>query len=616
MNKGNQNRIRTVAIAVLLALFDIVAANLAYGFALLLRFEFKYEAIPENYLESWLHFSPMFAVLVVVVFAFFHLYNSVWRYVSYVEMLTTLVACVILALLQVAGTVIFFCRMPAVYYVLGGLVMFVLLMGIRVAYRSVRVINRTMSRGGSLESVIIVGSGEAGRLLLREIRLESPLKSNVVCFADDAPGRIGKVIDGVTVRGTVSSVPELVKKYGVDRVIIAIPSASNKRLREIFEELSTAGCEINIVSKSSLTDNIVDLNEIKKVRIEDLLGRDEINIDNTQVINFFKGKTVLVTGGGGSIGSELVRQVASYNPDRMIIFDIYENSTYAIQLEIRRKYPDLPLDVIIGSVSNEEMIRSIVFRYRPDVIYHAAAHKHVPLMESVPLEAVTNNVLGTYYTAKAAADADCAKFVLISTDKAVNPTNIMGASKRMCEMVIKVMDDKYDTEFAAVRFGNVLGSNGSVIPLFTKQIENGGPVTVTHPDITRFFMTIPEAVSLVLQAGAFAKGGELFVLDMGEPVKIDKLARDMIRMSGFVPDVDIKIEYTGLRPGEKLYEELMMEDEGLTKTDNNLIFIGEQIEIPDDFIDEILSFEDMGYEDMSLVVSKVRELVDTYRPEL
>ena len=606
---------KTWLIKCLMVLYDIVFANLAYGFALWLRFDFRFSQIPANYFYGWLYFVPIFAVLVIIVFSCFRLYNSVWRYVSYVEMIKTLAGCIILGALQIIGTLIITCRLPISVYVMGFMVMFVFLMGIRVSYRAARVVYRSIVKRENLERVLIVGAGEAGRILLREIRLQNPIKSQVICFADDAKGKQNKVIDGVKVKGRTKDVPTLVNELDIDRIIIALPSASNKRIREIYEALKVAKCELNIVPRKTVTDNIVDLKEIKKFSMEDFLGRDEIIIDSTEVGMILEGKNVMITGGGGSIGSELVRQVAAYNPETLIIFDNYENGAYEIQQEIKRKFPYLNLKVIIGSVSNEEMVSSIIHDNKPDIIYHAAAHKHVPLMETVPWEAVTNNVLGTYYTAKAAAQAGCSRFILISTDKAVNPTNIMGASKRMCEMVIKAMNDRYETEFAAVRFGNVLGSNGSVIPLFRKQIEEGGPVTVTHPEVTRFFMTIPEAVSLVLQAGAFAKGGELFFLDMGESVKIDELARNIIRMAGYIPDVDIKVEYTGLRPGEKLYEELMMNTENLEKTQNKLIYIGGQNEVPEGFMNEITALEGISFRDSEKIVDMVKRTVKTYIPK-
>ncbi len=603
-------------IAVLLIFYDIIAANLAYGLALWLRFE-NIHAIPEKYLMSWVYFIPIFSALVVVVFAAFRLYVSIWKYVGYREIIKSFIACTILGLLHFIDIRLYFVRMSVSYYIIGWLLMFVFLTGVRMSYRFARIIKNIIDRNDdSLERVLVVGGGEAGRLIIREFRNREPMLCKVICVADDAQEKIGKTIEGVLIRGTIQEVPQLVDMYSIDRVIIAIPSADKEQKRTIINKVKLAGCDIGILpGLTDLVNNPVDLEKIRDVDIEDLLGRDAVSLDNTKVGELLKDKIILVTGGGGSIGSELVRQIVRFMPKRLILFDVYENGVYDIQQEIIRAYPEIDLEIIIGSICDENTVRHLFDKYRPDIVYHAAAHKHVPLMEAVPCEAIKNNVMGTYYLAKAASDFGTDRFLLISTDKAVNPTNIMGASKRLCEMVVKAMDEKSDTDYMAVRFGNVLGSSGSVVPLFKRQIREGGPVTVTHPEITRFFMTIPEAVSLVLQSGAYAKGGELFVLDMGEPVKIDDLARNLIELSGLVPDVDIKIEYTGLRPGEKLYEELLMEGEIIGKTDNALIYIGKQSEIPKDFFETLNELYEAAEANADDMIERVAKVVETYEPK-
>lgn len=610
---------------ILLIIFDAVMANLAYGLALFVRFEGHIADIGRAYLDTWFRFIPIFAVCVVLVFALFKLYRSIWKFVSYSEMVRSFGACVILAIVNVVGTMVILhlsgtdaTRMPLSYYCMGFMLMFFFLAGIRVSYRAFRLLrNHLFRKDKDLERVLLVGGGEAGRQVIRELRLQDPPKSRVVCIADDAVALQGKILDDVHVLGTIDDVPELVKAHNIDRVIIAIPGASKSRRREIITCCKGAECPIGVLP--GISDRIrgnIDINDIRNVEVEDLLGRDTVRIDDSQVGELLRGKTILVTGGGGSIGSEIVRQIAGYYPARLVVFDIYENNAYEIQQEMKRKHPELNLSAVIGSVRDEDKVTDIINRVKPDVVFHAAAHKHVPLMEDAPCEAVKNNVKGTYNCAKAAAEAGVRRFLLISTDKAVNPTNVMGASKRLCEMIIEAMNEKYpDTEFVAVRFGNVLGSNGSVVPLFKKQIEQGGPVTVTHPEITRFFMTIPEAVSLVLQAGTYAKGGEIFVLDMGEPVKIDELARNLIELAGFVPDADIKIEYTGLRPGEKLYEEILMDEEGLQKTANELIFIGTQTEQGEDFFDRLGALIEAAEKNEDGMIEKVAEMVPTYVPK-
>ena len=461
-----------------------------------------------------------------------------------------------------------------------------------------------------------MGAGTSGAVILKEMNTSRYIHGRVVCFADDDKNKVGKLLNGVPIAGSREDIPELVKEYRVDDIYIAIPSASAKDRKNIIEICRKTGCNIKTLPGIyQLINGEVNISKLRNVEIEDLLGREPIRVNLDEIMGYVTGKVVLVTGGGGSIGSELCRQIASHNPKQLIIFDIYENTTYSIQLELKEKYPELDLVVLIGSVRNTHRIESVFEQYHPDIVYHAAAHKHVPLMEDSPNEAIKNNVFGTYKTARAADKYGAKRFVLISTDKAVNPTNIMGASKRMCEMVIQMMNARSKTDFVAVRFGNVLGSNGSVIPLFKRQIEQGGPVTVTHPDIIRYFMTIPEAVSLVLQAGAYAKGGEIFVLDMGEPVKILDLAKNLIQLSGYTPDVDIPIVFTGLRPGEKLYEELLMSEEGMQDTPNKLIHIGKPIDFDmEAFEGQLQHLYEVAYQDGDQIRTEVQNIVKTYHP--
>ena len=461
---------------------------------------------------------------------------------------------------------------------------------------------------------MVIGAGAAGQMLVKELQTTSQLNGKVCCIIDDNPNKWGRVMEGVEIVGGRNDIVRMTQKYGVKRIIFAIPTCSMAQRTEILNICKETGCELKIMpSMYQHTDKVLTSDVMKQVDVEDLLGRESVKVDMEEINRFLADKVILVTGGGGSIGSELCRQIAKNNPRQLIIFDIYENNAYAIQMELKDKYPLLDLQVLIGSVRDSRRINQVFEKYKPEIVYHAAAHKHVPLMEDSPCETVKNNVIGTYKTAYAAMRHGCKRFVLISTDKAVNPTNIMGASKRMCEMVVQCRSDSV-TSFSAVRFGNVLGSNGSVVPLFKKQIEEGGPVTVTHPDIIRYFMTIPEAVSLVLQAGYYAKGGEIFVLDMGEPVKIDTMARNLIRLSGYEPDVDIMVKYTGLRPGEKLYEELLMKDEGMQDTANKLIHIGKPIEMDDALFKQQLARLDEAYRvESTNMKERVAEIVPTYK---
>lgn len=606
---------KSTAIKLLLILFDIIASNLAFGIALWLRFDGKMSMIPMYYLHGWFMLIPIYSVCILVVYLGFRLYDSIWRYVSYNEVMRVGSACAITLILIIPISILFVMRMPISYYAIGFLLQFIFTAGIRMSYRAIRILQDYFIAGrkDDLNRILIAGAGEAGRMLNREYKNQKPVTGHVIGFVDDNTMKRGRSIEGVRILGQIKDVPELVEKYNIDDVIIAIPSADTTQRQEIINICKEAACELHILpSVAQLVAGTARLEQLKQVDVNELLGRDTIRIDDTEVNEYLHGKTVLVTGGGGSIGSELMRQIASRYPKKLILLDIYENNAYAVQQELKKSHPKLDLEVLIGSVRDGLRMQDIMSTYHPDIVYHAAAHKHVPLMEDSPNEAIKNNAIGTYETAKAAAQNGVERFVLISTDKAVNPTNIMGASKRLCEMVIQSLNETTDTEYVAVRFGNVLGSNGSVVPLFEEQIRNGGPVTVTHPEITRFFMTIPEAVSLVLQAGAFAKGGEIFVLDMGEPVKIDDLARNMIYLAGHVPDVDIKIIYTGLRPGEKLYEELLMEEEGLEKTKNNLIYIGHPTKPDESFIDRLESLRRLANDNNADIRQYVSAIVDTY----
>lgn len=609
-----------IKIAALLVIYDIIVINLSYAAALWLRFDLKFSMIPEEYLYAWIGTIPAYTVLSLGIFILLKLYRSVWRFVSFNEMVRIGAATLMTAAVQVIITCLFFVRMPVLYYIGGFMIQFLAMCGIRFSYRALRIFKGfyTSKTENGYKRVMIVGAGEAGRMLLREIRVENPKTSIACCLVDDNPNKRGRMLENVKIEGSRNDIKDLVKKYNIDRIIIAMPSAKAERRKAILDICKETGCELKMLPGiSQMLNGQVKLSQLRDVSVEELLGREPVKTDMTEIAQYIKGKTVMVTGGGGSIGSELARQIASYGPKRLILFDIYENNVYTVQQEIEWNYPELQLDVIIGSVRDEDRVRQIMKKYSPDIVYHAAAHKHVPLMERNPNEAIKNNVAGTYITAKAAAQYGVRKFVMISTDKAVNPTNIMGASKRLCEMIVQEMDRRSSTtSFVAVRFGNVLGSNGSVIPLFKRQIAAGGPVTVTHPDITRFFMTIPEAVSLVLQAGAYATGGEIFILDMGQPVKIDELARNLIFLSGRIPGEDIQIKYTGLRPGEKLYEELLMSEEGLLRTDNDKIWIGRPLELCDDLFARINELNRCAADNDDEIKLKVAELVSTYKPDL
>ncbi|GLG89486.1 nucleoside-diphosphate sugar epimerase/dehydratase [Sellimonas catena] len=609
-----------VKVSALLCLYDILVMNLAYGLALLVRFDMQFQQIPREFLRTWTLYAPVHTVCTLILLVVFKLYRSIWRFASFDELERVTIVSILSAVLHVLGTMAFFERMPVSYYLFGAILMYMGLTGIRFSYRFLRMMKgkATVDSNIKRKNVMIVGAGAAGQTLMREYKQSEKLNSRLCCFIDDNPNKLNRLVDGIPVVGDRHDIPYMVKKYKVDKIVIALPTASKEDKKEIINIAKETGCELlTIPGTYQLIKGEVSVSSLRQVSIEELLGRDSIKMDIQEVSDYIKGRVVLVTGGGGSIGSELCRQIAKYGAKTLIIFDIYENSAYEIQQELKRHHPEVELHTLIGSVRDVGCLEKVFKTYHPEVVFHAAAHKHVPLMEDSPNEAIKNNVFGTFNTARIANEHGTKKFVLISTDKAVNPTNIMGASKRLCEMVIQTMARQTTgTQFAMVRFGNVLGSNGSVIPLFKKQIEEGGPVTVTSPDIIRYFMTIPEAVSLVLTAGSYAKGGEIFVLDMGEPVKIADLAKNLIKLSGLKVGEDIEIKYTGLRPGEKLYEELLMAEEGLKKTDNNLIFIGEPIEMDDDtFLIDLAELKDFCYNEGCDIRSKVKELVPTYHPE-
>lgn len=605
--------------ALLLLLGDITIIIIASIGALIARFDFSYNSIDAIYLESMYRYLPIHILTTVFIFYFCKMYHSLWKFISIHELGYIILANIVSFFMQIAGFHLMQYPIPRSYFFLEILLQTVMVVGIRFSYRFCRYLKEAREQrfgcGEPQKRVMIIGAGDAGRAIIKEILDSRHLTMKVCCVIDDDCNKEGRYINGIPIVGDRSVILKNVEKYKIDKIILAIPSASKEERREILEICKLAKCELKTLpGMYQLIDGELNIGKLRDVEITDLLGRDPIQVNLDEIMGYVEQKVVMVTGGGGSIGSELCRQIAMYNPKQLIIFDVYENNAYEIQQELKRHHPELNLVVLIGSVRNTHRMETVFEKYRPDIVYHAAAHKHVPLMEDSPNEAIKNNVFGTYKTAKAASEYGVKRFVLISTDKAVNPTNIMGASKRLCEMIVQSFDKISKTEFVAVRFGNVLGSNGSVIPLFKKQIAEGGPVTVTHKDIIRYFMTIPEAVSLVLQAGAYARGGEIFVLEMGAPVRIDDMARNLIRLSGYTPDVDIKIEYTGLRPGEKLYEELLMAEEGMKETANKLIHIGKPIEMDEEtFFDKLAELKEACYNDDESIKEKVQKLVPTYR---
>lgn len=635
-------------VAVFMAAYDYIAICASYFLALWLRWDGEFSQIPDQYLDPYLSFIFPAAAVSIAIFVLFRMYSGMWRYASFSELIRTCFGSIVSSALHAVLITVLFHRMPLSYYILGALFQGFLLVIIRFAYRFVQILKK---RHEPVEGkrVMLIGAGSAGQMIMRDMSRAKEIKDKVVCIIDDNHNKWNRYLNGVPIVGGRDEILAASKKYKVDEIFLAIPSATAQQKRDFLSICNETGCKLKqLPGMYQFVTGEVTVSAMKEVAIEDLLGREPIRTDMEEVFQFITGKTVMVTGGGGSIGSELCRQIAAHKPKCLIIFDIYENNAYSIQLELKDKHPDLNLVTLIGSVRDSRRMFEVFETYRPQIVYHAAAHKHVPLMEDSPCEAIKNNAIGTYKTAYAAMVHGCERFVLISTDKAVNPTNIMGASKRLCEMIIQSFDKKIKegkaneipqifthdgvenadkagdgsiyknirTEFVAVRFGNVLGSNGSVIPLFKKQIEKGGPVTVTHPDIIRYFMTIPEAVSLVMLAGTYAHGGEIFVLDMGSPVKIADLARNLIRLSGFKPDEDIKIEYTGLRPGEKLYEEKLMAEEGLQKTDNDLIHIGKPLAFDEEaFLMKLEQLQEAAYSNKEARIrALVQETVNTYHP--
>ena len=647
MSKGSKRKIEHwQVVRLLLMVYDFIAVIVSFGIALWLRFDCKVTSVEPQYLTNYTKTIIIYALFCLVVFWFLRLYKSIWRFASYSELMRVILATVVTGVIYTGSLLIFNLHMPVSYYVIGITVQFIATLGIRFFYRFVLLLRGRTNNEVQKKNVMIVGAGSAGQMLFRDIKHAKETNETVACFIDDNPNKWDRYIDDVPVFGSRDHILEAVDKFKIEKIYVAVPSANPQDKRDILRVCNETSCELmNLPGIYQLYTGQVSVSKMKNVQIEDLLGRDPIKPNMDEVFAYVRNKVVLITG-VGSIGSELARQIASHNPKQLILFDVYENNAYDIQLELRKKYPNLDLVTLIGSVRDSRKMFDLFKKYRPQIVYHAAAHKHVPLMEDSPCESIKNNAMGTYKTAYAAMVHGCEKFVLISTDKAVNPTNIMGASKRLCEMIIQAFAAKIkegkayeipqlftheedmierpeikealkttQTELVAVRFGNVLGSNGSVIPIFKRQIEAGGPVTVTHPDIIRYFMTIPEAVSLVLLAGTYAHGGEIFVLDMGEPVKITTLARNLIRLSGYTPDVDIKLEFTGLRPGEKLYEEKLMAEEGLKKTKNDLIHIGCPIPFDiNEFLDELDGLLDAAYRNEDDMKERVQKIVSTYHP--
>ena len=601
-------------------LFDILVVNMAYLGAMWIRFDFHYSAIPYALSMRILPMAPIFTLIAMIIFWAFRLYSSIWAYVGVSEFIRIILASMIYVAAHYFLSFFFFPNiwMPRGYFVIEFFMLAAGLCLVRFFYRFYLIAERKMNKSEEADHSIrtmIIGAGESGRAIIHEMNVSDKIDNNVVALIDDDPEKQGKYLENVKVYGGQESIVPVAEKLGVQEIILAMPSASRKAQQEILEQCKKTNCKLKILpGMYQIISGEVNVSKIRDVDLEDLLGRDPVEVNSSEISEYIEGKTVLVTGGGGTIGSELSRQIASFKPKRLIIFDIYENNAYNLQMALERQYPDLDLKVLIGSVRNIERLRSIFAEERPDIVYHAAAHKHVPLMEVSPNEAVKNNVFGTLNVVKAADEFGVSRFVLISTDKAVNPTSVMGATKRICEMIIQSYNERSNTDYVAVRFGNVLGSSGSVVPLFRSQIAAGGPVTVTHPDIVRYFMTISEAVSLVLQAGAYAKGGEIFILEMGKPVKILDLARNLIRLSGLKEGEDIDISFTGLRPGEKLYEEVLMNEEGLQTTPNQRIKIGHPIEFDiDEFYQKLPGLKKAADEETNQIRDSISELVPTFQ---
>lgn len=605
----------------LLVIFDILAVLVVSGFSLLLRFEFHWSDVTVEFWNSVLKYSVINIITTIIVFSCFHLYSNLWKYAGEREILSVVLAVGVTDVIQFIGLHILRLPLPRSYYIIYLLAMVIATLISRFSFRIRNAVGEFIHGhylvNVNTENVLIFGAGKAGQMLLREIKESAHVEGkNVACILDDSPDKKGTYLMGVPVLGGREVLSKAVSEYDIGEIMIAIPSMEESERKILVQTCTLMNCKVKILPGiyQMINDDSKMLNlqgALRNVELEDLLGREPVKTDIDSVIGYLKEKVVMVTGGGGSIGSELCRQIASSGPKQLIILDIYENNAYDLQMELQKSFPELDLHVVIASVRDRKRMHKVFETFCPEIVYHAAAHKHVPLMEDNPWEAIKNNIMGTDIAADEADKNNVKKFVMISTDKAVRPTNIMGASKRVCEMIIQSYSRRSKTEYAVVRFGNVLGSNGSVVPLFKRQIAEGGPVTVTHPDIIRYFMTIPEAVALVLQAGAFARGGEIFILDMGEPVKILDMAKHLIRLSGFIPDVDIKIEFSGLRPGEKLYEELLMEEEK-TETQNNRIFIGQQIPVDEKFLKAHL---DKLYEAASVGSPDIRSLVKELVPE-
>lgn len=606
---------------VFLVCYDICAVFIAAFLALIARFDFSFDAIPEHFLENMWKSMPAAVITTLLIFGIFRLYSSLWSYAGAMEMMYLVSACIVETIVNMILILLSHPEtgypVPRSYYAFFGIFLFGLIFFCRYSYRALRAVRNMIRDAEYTRNVLIIGAGESGNTLIKEIKNSRYLKKRVVGVIDDNRSKVGGYIHGVKIVGRRDDIIDKCQELHVHEIIVAMPSASPKQMKQILDICKETGCELKrLPGIYQLVNGDVSISSLKEVDVNDLLGREPVEVDLDSIMGYVSGQTVMVTGGGGSIGSELCRQIAGHNPRMLVIVDIYENSTYDIQNELKSKFPDLKLKVLIASVRNTNRMNAIFESCRPDIIYHAAAHKHVPLMEDSPNEAIKNNVLGTWKMVQAADFYQVKRFVMISTDKAVNPTNIMGASKRICEMIIQTYNKRSKTEYVAVRFGNVLGSNGSVIPLFKKQIERGGPVTVTHPDIIRYFMTIPEAVSLVLQAGAYAKGGEIFILDMGEPVKIVDLANNLILLSGHKPGEDIQIVFTGLRPGEKLYEEMLMEEEGLLDTANRRIHIGKPIEMDEErFLGQLKELSEYVVTEPNDIRDWVQRIVPTYHPK-
>ena len=618
MGETKKDRIQLLVRRFFLFLTDTFLLNACVYLSLIMRFDVGIVSIEPQYISNYVENVLPYTIMSLLIFWLFRLYHSLWQYASIAEVYRIAEACIIVELVHFLSNKIMGNMLPRSCYFNAAIYLIIAICASRFMYRMIRTVLNKYRNIKTSNNVMIIGAGEATNVIMREIQNSSYLaNSNIACIIDDDRRKVGKYIRGVKVIGTRDKIKEAAKLYDIDEIIFAIPSASNEVKRDILNICKETDCTLKILpGVYQMVDGEINVNSIRNVDVLDLLGRDPIEVDIESIMGYVKDKVIMVTGGGGSIGSELCRQLVSHKPKQLIIFDIYENNAYDIQQELKINYPDANVVTLIGSIRNVSRLESVFAQYKPDIVYHAAAHKHVPLMEVSPDEAVKNNVVGTWNVARMADKYGVKKFVMISTDKAVNPTNVMGATKRICEMIVQTYNEISKTDFVAVRFGNVLGSNGSVIPLFKRQIEAGGPVTVTDPNIIRYFMTIPEAVSLVLQAGVYAKGGEIFILDMGEPVKIDDLAKNLIRLSGYTLGVDMEIKYTGLRPGEKLYEELLMKEEGLQETDNKLIHIGKPIEFDkENFFNNLEKLKEEAYSETGNIRESLKKVVDTYHPD-